>query len=178
LTVPVEIEPILIALMLGITTDYSIFFLSGLRRQLRAGQTNPAATKQAVGEYVAIVLTAGLTVAARSRRARGRQVRDLPRIRAGSRGHGANRPGGGADPGTRDTGSAGSMGVLAAGFVAGPLPGSDVGRAVVSGRASDDTATTSALAPSRLEILGNRGVAVVVAVGVITTSRRASRWPR
>ncbi|MGH3513279.1 MAG: MMPL family transporter [Pseudonocardiaceae bacterium] len=64
LTVPVEIEPILIALMLGITTDYSIFFLSGLRRRLRAGQTNPGATRAAVGEYLAIVLTAGVIVAA------------------------------------------------------------------------------------------------------------------
>ncbi|MDQ2882907.1 MAG: MMPL family transporter [Actinomycetota bacterium] len=64
LVVPVEIEPILIALMLGITTDYSIFFLSGLRRRLRAGQTNPTATSQAIGEYLPIVATAGLTVAA------------------------------------------------------------------------------------------------------------------
>ncbi len=64
LSVPVEIEPIVIALMLGITTDYSIFFLSGLRRRLRAGQTNPTATRQAVSEYLSIVTTAGLTVAA------------------------------------------------------------------------------------------------------------------
>ncbi|MGH3610831.1 MAG: MMPL family transporter, partial [Pseudonocardiaceae bacterium] len=64
LIVPVEIEPIVIALMLGITTDYSIFFLSGVRRRLRAGQTNPAATIEAVSEYLSIVLTAGLTVAA------------------------------------------------------------------------------------------------------------------
>ena len=64
LIVPVEIEPILIALMLGITTDYSIFFLSGVRRRLRSGQTNPAATTEAVSEYLTIVLTAGLTVAA------------------------------------------------------------------------------------------------------------------
>ncbi len=63
LIVPVEIEPIVIALMLGITTDYSIFFLSGVRR-LRSGQTNPAATTEAVSEYLTIVLTAGLTVAA------------------------------------------------------------------------------------------------------------------
>jgi RND superfamily putative drug exporter len=64
LIVPVEIEPIVIALMLGITTDYSIFFLSGVRRRLRAGQSNPAATIEAVSEYLTIVLTAGLTVAA------------------------------------------------------------------------------------------------------------------
>ncbi|MDQ4009976.1 MAG: MMPL family transporter [Actinomycetota bacterium] len=64
LTVPVEIQPIVVALMLGITTDYSIFFLSGLRRRLRAGQTNPAATRDAVGEYLAIVMAAGVIVAA------------------------------------------------------------------------------------------------------------------
>jgi putative drug exporter of the RND superfamily len=64
LIVPVEIEPILVALMLGITTDYTIFFLSGLRRRLRTGQTNPAATIGAVSEYLAIVVTAGVIVAA------------------------------------------------------------------------------------------------------------------
>ncbi len=50
--------------MLGITTGYSIFFLSGPRRRLRAGQTNPSATSAAVGEYLAIVLTAAVIVAA------------------------------------------------------------------------------------------------------------------
>lgn len=64
LSVPVEVQPILVALMLGITTDYSVFFLSGLRRRLRAGQNNPSATREAVGEYLTIVLTAGVTVAA------------------------------------------------------------------------------------------------------------------
>jgi RND superfamily putative drug exporter len=63
-TVPVEIQPIVVALMLGITTDYSIFFLSGLRRRLQAGQTNPTATRDAVAEYLAIVLAAGVIVAA------------------------------------------------------------------------------------------------------------------
>ena len=63
-TVPVEIQPIVVALMLGITTDYSIFFLSGLRRRLQAGQANPTATKDAVAEYLAIVLAAGVIVAA------------------------------------------------------------------------------------------------------------------
>lgn len=63
-TVPIEIQPIVVALMLGITTDYSIFFLSGLRRRLQAGQTNPAATQDAVAEYLAIVVAAGVIVAA------------------------------------------------------------------------------------------------------------------
>lgn len=59
---PAELEPIVVALMLGITTDYSIFFLSGLRR-LRSGERNPGATLGAVREYLPIVLTAGFTVA-------------------------------------------------------------------------------------------------------------------
>lgn len=63
-TVPVEIQPIVVALMLGITTDYSIFFLSGLRRRLQAGQSNRTATRDAVAEYLAIVLAAGVIVAA------------------------------------------------------------------------------------------------------------------
>jgi len=64
LTVPVEIAAVAVALKIGITTDYAIFFLSGQRRRLRAGQSNPAATIAAVREYLAIVLTAGLIVAA------------------------------------------------------------------------------------------------------------------
>ena len=60
---PAELEPIVVALMLGITTDYSIFFLSGLQRRLREGQRNPQATRAAVQEYLPIVVTAGFTVA-------------------------------------------------------------------------------------------------------------------
>ncbi len=59
----VELEPIVVALILGITTDYSIFFLAGLQGRLRAGGRNPAATAAAVREYLPIVVTAGLTVA-------------------------------------------------------------------------------------------------------------------
>ncbi len=59
----VELEPIVVALILGITTDYSIFFLAGLQGRLREGEHNPKATLAAVREYLPIVLTAGLTVA-------------------------------------------------------------------------------------------------------------------
>ncbi len=59
----VELEPIVVALILGITTDYSIFFLAGLQGRLRAGERNPGATVAAVREYLPIVTTAGLTVA-------------------------------------------------------------------------------------------------------------------
>ncbi len=59
----VELEPIVVALILGITTDYCIFFFAGLQGRLRAGGRNPAATVAAVREYLPIVVTAGLTVA-------------------------------------------------------------------------------------------------------------------
>ena len=43
-TVPKEIEPVVVVLLLGLVTDYSIFFLSATRRRLRAGDERlPAA---------------------------------------------------------------------------------------------------------------------------------------
>ncbi|MDR7300526.1 MMPL family transporter [Haloactinomyces albus] len=63
-TVPAILEPILVALVLGVTTDYSIFFLSGLRRRLRQGHGSRAATRGTIVEYLPIVLVAGLTVTA------------------------------------------------------------------------------------------------------------------
>ena len=41
-TVPKEIEPVVVVLLLGLVTDYSIFFLSETRRRLRAGDRAPA----------------------------------------------------------------------------------------------------------------------------------------
>lgn len=61
---PSQLQPIVIALLLGITTDYSIFFLSGLQRRLREGEDGRAAARGAVAEYLPIVGAAGLTVAA------------------------------------------------------------------------------------------------------------------
>ena len=60
---PAELEPIVVALMLGITTDYSIFFLTGMQRRLRAGASDRDAVRGAVREYLPIVLTAGFIVA-------------------------------------------------------------------------------------------------------------------
>jgi putative drug exporter of the RND superfamily len=64
LSAPSQLQPVVVALMLGITTDYSIFFLSGMRRGLRAGLPGRAATSEAVVEYLPIVVVAGLTVTA------------------------------------------------------------------------------------------------------------------
>jgi putative drug exporter of the RND superfamily len=63
-TVPKEIEPVVVVLLLGLVTDYSIFFLSETRRRLRAGDERLPAARGAVAEVGPIVLTAGLIVAA------------------------------------------------------------------------------------------------------------------
>lgn len=61
---PGQLQPVLVALVLGITTDYAIFFLSGLEGRLRDGASATRATRDAVAEYLPTVLVAGLTVAA------------------------------------------------------------------------------------------------------------------
>ena len=64
--VPSEIEPVMVALLLGIVTDYSIFFLSGMRERLVAGDDREDAARTSTTEFAPIVLVAGLTVAAGS----------------------------------------------------------------------------------------------------------------
>ncbi|MDQ4138370.1 MAG: MMPL family transporter, partial [Actinomycetota bacterium] len=64
--VPSEIEPVIVALLLGIVTDYSIFFLSGMRERLAAGDGRLEAARHSTAEFAPIVLVAGLTVAAGS----------------------------------------------------------------------------------------------------------------
>jgi putative drug exporter of the RND superfamily len=62
-TIPREAEPILIVLLLGVVTDYAIFFLHGLRERLDAGEARLDAAEAATAEYLPIVVTAGLIVA-------------------------------------------------------------------------------------------------------------------
>ena len=64
LGVPGDIEPLVVALLLGVVTDYSIFFLSAFRKRLAAGEPPRVASRRAVAETAPIVLVAGLTVAA------------------------------------------------------------------------------------------------------------------
>jgi RND superfamily putative drug exporter len=64
LAAPSQIQPVIVALMLGITTDYAIFFLSGVQRRLREGAAGPQAVRAGVAEYLPIVVVAGVTVAA------------------------------------------------------------------------------------------------------------------
>jgi RND superfamily putative drug exporter len=63
-TVPKEVQPIIVVLLLGLVTDYTIFFLSGMRGRLRLGEERVPAAKATVVEVAPIVFTAGLIVAA------------------------------------------------------------------------------------------------------------------
>ncbi len=63
-TVPDELAPLLVALLLGVVTDYCVFFLSGLRTELRRGLVGREAVVAATARTAPLVLVAGLTVAA------------------------------------------------------------------------------------------------------------------
>ncbi len=60
---PSEIEPVLVVLLLGLVTDYTVFFLSETRRALREGKSRLDAARQATARIAPIVLTAGVLVA-------------------------------------------------------------------------------------------------------------------
>jgi RND superfamily putative drug exporter len=53
-----------VVLLLAVVTDYSVFFLSGMRARLRAGEEPRPAARRATAEILPIVVTAGLLVAA------------------------------------------------------------------------------------------------------------------
>jgi RND superfamily putative drug exporter len=61
--VPPDLEPVLVVLLLGVTTDYSVFFLAGMRNQLAEGDTRVAAARRTTAEFSPIIVMAGLVVA-------------------------------------------------------------------------------------------------------------------
>jgi RND superfamily putative drug exporter len=61
--VPREVQPVLVALLLGLTTDYAVFFLSGARRRLVEGERRVEAAQRSARLVLPIVVTAGLIVA-------------------------------------------------------------------------------------------------------------------
>ncbi len=63
-SVPSEVQPIVVALLFGVVTDYSLFFLSRFRRRLEAGDAPAAAARRTTAELTPIILTCGLAVAA------------------------------------------------------------------------------------------------------------------
>jgi RND superfamily putative drug exporter len=65
-SVPPEVEPIVVALLFGVVTDYGLFYMSRFRRRLsEAGQPRDAARRTA-SELTPIILACGLAVAAGS----------------------------------------------------------------------------------------------------------------
>lgn len=62
--IPEELEPLMVVLLLGIVTDYSIFFLERARRRLTDGASGPEAARLATSETWLIVATAGIAVTA------------------------------------------------------------------------------------------------------------------
>jgi len=64
LGIPRELEPLILVLLLGIVTDYSIFYLDETRRRLCAGEGRLDAARHATGRITPIVVIAGLIVIA------------------------------------------------------------------------------------------------------------------
>ncbi|HSE82366.1 MAG TPA: MMPL family transporter [Gaiellaceae bacterium] len=60
--IPQEVEPLVVALTLGVATDYAIFFLAACRRRLAAGEERLEAARRSSTIVAPIVTTAGLIV--------------------------------------------------------------------------------------------------------------------
>ena len=64
IAIPREVEPVLVVLLLGLVTDYSVFFLSAFRDAWPEAGSKFAAMRAATAGTARVVLTAGLIVAA------------------------------------------------------------------------------------------------------------------
>jgi RND superfamily putative drug exporter len=64
IALPPDLDPVLVVLLLGVTTDYSVFFLAGMRVRLAEGVPRVRAARLATAESAPIIATAGLIVAA------------------------------------------------------------------------------------------------------------------
>ena len=64
IAVPQDADPVLIVLLLGVTTDYCVFFLAGMRSRLGEGAGRLQAARDSTARSAPIVLAAGLIVAA------------------------------------------------------------------------------------------------------------------
>ena len=63
ITVPEEVEPIMVALLFGVVTDYSIFFFSRFRGYLRDGVEPRAAAERSTADLTPTIFAAGISVA-------------------------------------------------------------------------------------------------------------------
>jgi putative drug exporter of the RND superfamily len=63
-TLPPDLDPVLVVLLLGVTTDYAVFFLDGMRARVAAGEPRVRAARLATAEFTPIIFAAGIIVAA------------------------------------------------------------------------------------------------------------------
>lgn len=63
LSIPREAEPVIVALIFGVLTDYLVFFVSGYRQRLRQGARTTDAVAEATSELLPVILTAALMIA-------------------------------------------------------------------------------------------------------------------
>ena len=64
ISTPSELEPVVVAMLLGVVTDYVVFFFSALRNQLAITSSKDAAAVAATARFGPIVTVAGIAVAA------------------------------------------------------------------------------------------------------------------
>jgi len=64
IAIPQEADPVLVVLLLGVTTDYCVFFLAEMRARLAEGAGHLQAARDATAASAPIVFAAGLIVAA------------------------------------------------------------------------------------------------------------------
>jgi RND superfamily putative drug exporter len=63
LSIPEEVQPVIIALLFGVLTDYLVFFVSGFRARLRRGASSVEAASGVTAELLPVVSTAALMIA-------------------------------------------------------------------------------------------------------------------
>ncbi|MBC7307697.1 MAG: MMPL family transporter, partial [Dietzia sp.] len=64
ISITADLRPLIVALLLGVVTDYCIFYLSGLRTRLREGHDRLEAARLSTASFTPIVTVAAVTVAA------------------------------------------------------------------------------------------------------------------
>ena len=66
ISIPPEVEPVIVALLFGVVTDYGLFYMSRFRRRLGEGGDPRDAAWRTTAELTPIILACGLAVAAGS----------------------------------------------------------------------------------------------------------------
>jgi RND superfamily putative drug exporter len=66
ISVPPEVEPIMVALLFGVVTDYGLFYMSRFRTRLRAAEAPRDAARETAAELTPLIVACGVAVAAGS----------------------------------------------------------------------------------------------------------------